>query len=85
MDYLDGVYLNAFKSKIFPRIAPGVATSGAFLNRTIYWFPEGFALEPDRKQGRTSSRCIRVWIRLSHETPLGEKMLAVVLQPRTIA
>ena len=53
LDYLDGVYLAAFKSKILPRIGPGVASSGNFLNRSMYWVEVGFALEPDRKHVET--------------------------------
>ncbi|CAK0815117.1 unnamed protein product [Prorocentrum cordatum] len=49
LDEFDKLMASRFKVKPQPRVGPGGAAEGTFLNRTVLWGEEGFGILPDPK------------------------------------
>ena len=52
LDKLDTVLKENFMVKVEPRVGPGGASAGKYLNRTLSWDSNGFKWEPDEKHAR---------------------------------
>lgn len=52
LDKVDQIMSANFAVKILRRVGPGASSQGNFLNRSIEWSSEGFALEADEKHAK---------------------------------